>query len=229
MNSRCLTLLTFGVFVVVTSSAQTSSQQSTAEVNRNETSGYIPQFTSKNKLGNSSIFQAGMDVGVNTTNPQATMDVESADIFGVLGNTSSRGLYATGVYGRTASTSGNGVAGDATATSGTNNGVFGRSTSANGIGVSGAATATNGGMGVYGQTAASSGYAAGVSGSAIADSGTTYGVVGQTYTQILISQRCQSRGVRLPFSQRLQHPACTGTQQIRDQARQFNVALFQGC
>ena len=102
MNSRCLTLLTFGVFVVVTSSAQTSSQQSTAEVNRNETSGYIPQFTSKNKLGNSSIFQAGMDVGVNTTNPQATMDVESADIFGVLGNTSSRGLYATGVYGRTA-------------------------------------------------------------------------------------------------------------------------------
>jgi hypothetical protein len=179
---KCVALLMFCLAIAVTSSAQTSDEKAIAEVSGTGTPGFIPQFINKNKLANSNMFQAGKDIGVNTTSPQATMDVESTDTFSVLGNTSSTGLYATGVLGRTASTSGNGVAGDATATSGTNNGVFGRSASPNGIGVSGAATATTGGMGVYGQTAASSGYAAGVSGSAIADSGTTYGVVGQTYS-----------------------------------------------
>jgi hypothetical protein len=36
---------------------------------------YIPQFTGTNKLGDSNLFQAGRKLGVNTTTPQATLDV----------------------------------------------------------------------------------------------------------------------------------------------------------
>ena len=106
----------------------------------------------------------------------------STDFFGILGTTTNTGLYATGVIGRTASTSGNGVVGESTATTGINNGVFGRSASPNGIGVSGAATSLDGGTGVYGQTAfaGSNGFGAGVSGSAIANTGTAAGVYGGT-------------------------------------------------
>jgi len=175
-------LLFFCVFLAQTVLGQIPNKDADDQIAGRGTPGFVPQFIKKNKLANSNIFQAGNQVGVNTTSPQATMDVESTDISGVLGNTSSTGLYATGVLGRRASPSGNGIAGDATATTSVNNGVFGRSASPNGVGVSGAAIATTGGMGVYGQTAASRGYAVGVSGSAIADSGTTYGVVGQTYS-----------------------------------------------
>jgi hypothetical protein len=172
MKYKSIAIAIFCVSLGATTSAQTFSQK---EKENNEISGggtpnYIPQFIKKNKLGNSNIFQAGSDVGVNTTNPQATLDVESTDNFGILGTTSSTSQYATGVIGRTASTSGNGVVGESTASSGINNGVFGRSASPNGDGVSGAATSPDGGTGVYGQSAyaGTTGFGAGVSGNAIA-------------------------------------------------------------
>jgi len=145
------------------------------------TPNFIPLFTGKHRSANSNIFEVGGDIGVNTTNPQATLDVEGPHIFGILGTTSSTVQYATGVIGRTASTSGNGVV-ESSATSGINHGVFGRSASPNGIGVSGAATSLDGGTGVYGQTAyeGTTGFGAGVSGNAIANSGPGFGVYGGT-------------------------------------------------
>jgi len=118
---------------------------------------FIAQFTGKHELGDSNIFQEGRNLGVNTTTPLATLDVEGTGIDGLIGSTSSTGRFATGVIGRTASTTGNGVVGEATAASGNNNGVFGRSASPNGIGVSGAATSTTGGVGVYGQSVGTTG------------------------------------------------------------------------
>ena len=171
------------ILIVCVSLAGTILAQSgDEEIGGSGTPTFIPQFVGQHRLGNSNIFQAGSNVGVNTTNPQATLDVKSTDIFGILGTTSSTGQYATGVIGRTASTSGNGVVGESTATSGTNNGVFGRSASPNGVGVSGAATSIDGGTGVYGQTAyvGTTGFGAGVSGNAIANTGTGIGVYGGT-------------------------------------------------
>jgi hypothetical protein len=124
------------------------------------------------------MFQAGGSLGVGTTSPQATLDIESGDIFGILGSTSSTGPFAAGVVGRSGSTSGNGVVGEATATSGVNNGVFGRTASPTGIGVSGSATALEGGTGVYGQTVSPQG--TGVSGASLATTGNAPGVFGQT-------------------------------------------------
>jgi hypothetical protein len=80
-----------------------------------------------------------------------------------------------GVYGT--SVSGNGVRGEATATSGTTYGVFGLSASTDGTGVYGVATATSGSnVGLYGVSASTSG--TGVYGVANAASGSTYGVYG---------------------------------------------------
>jgi hypothetical protein len=141
---------------------------------------FIPQFTGTHTLGNSNIFRVGSDLGVNTRFPQATLDVESTDIFGILGSTSNPGLYATGVIGRTGSTTGNGVVGESTATSGTNSGVFGRAASPDGVGVSGLATATTGNAyGVTGETN-TTGFGAGVNGVASATTGNAFGVFGST-------------------------------------------------
>jgi hypothetical protein len=109
------------------------------------------------------VFQAGNRIGVHTTSPQATLDVESTGVFGIWGATSSTAPFATGVYGQSASTSGNGLAGVATATTGNANGVYGQSDSTSGgIGVSGAATATTGNAyGVFGQSASTTGGAGG--------------------------------------------------------------------
>ena len=132
------------------------------------TPNYVPIWTGHNTIGNSVLFQSDGNIGVGTTSPQATLDVES--------NETNR----TGIYGRSASPSGSGVVGDETATSGTTNGVFGRSASPNGIGVSGDATATTGSaFGVLGQTNAT-GYGAGVLGAANATTGTAFGVYGST-------------------------------------------------
>lgn len=175
MKYKSIAIAILSVFLIASASAQ-------EEIGGAGTPNFIPRFTGKYKIGNSNVFQVGNDLGVNTTYPQATLDVESTDIFGILGTTSSTGQYATGVIGRTASTSGNGVVGESTATSGTNNGVFGRSASPNGVGVSGAATSMDGGTGVYGQTsyAGTTGFGNGVSGNAVANTGTGVGVYGGT-------------------------------------------------
>src|ERR1700731_1892396 len=181
MKCISIAIATFCVALASTASAQTFCE----EIRGGGTPNSIARFSGTCKVGNSNIFQAGSSVGVNTANPQATLDVESTDIFGILGTTSSTGQYATGVIGRTASTSGNGVVGESTAPSGINNGVFGRSASPNGIGVSGAATSLDGGTGVYGQTAytGTTGFGAGVSGNAVANTGTASGVYGGTASE----------------------------------------------
>jgi hypothetical protein len=109
------------------------------------------------------------------------------------------------VQGRSSSTSGVGVFGEATATSGSVYGVQGRSSSTSGVGVFGEATATTGntygglfqnpsssGIGVYGYAQATTGTnfgvvgrsespsGRGVVGVAEASTGTNYGVLGRT-------------------------------------------------
>jgi hypothetical protein len=103
---------------------------------------------------------------VNTSNgatipftPQARLDVETSSGDAVRGiSTATTGL-ASGIYGRSASTSGYGVFGYATATTGTNIAIYGQSFSPSGYGVYGFASATSGfNYGVYGSSASSDGY-----------------------------------------------------------------------
>ncbi|OYT69970.1 MAG: hypothetical protein CFK49_12005, partial [Armatimonadetes bacterium JP3_11] len=83
-----------------------------------------------------------------------------------------------GVYGRSASSSGYGLYGEATAATGTNAGVSGRSPSIDGYGVWGQSTNTAGGVGVYGTAVGSTG--TGVYGNALASAGQNTGVLGRT-------------------------------------------------
>ena len=95
--------------------------------------------------------------------------------------------YTTGVYGRSASTTGTGVLGYASANSGTTYGVYGQSASTAGTGVFGYATATSGiAVGVWGES--DSADARAVYGRANATTGTTFGVFGR-------SQSTAGRGV----------------------------------
>jgi len=76
-----------------------------------------------------------------------------------LGNSGISKDASGGIYVTTTTSSGSGVAGLATAATGTTLGVFGRSDSASGVGVFGQATATSGiANGVYGVTASPNGY-----------------------------------------------------------------------
>jgi hypothetical protein len=158
----------------------TTSSGDREAVKGSGTANFIPLWTGVRSLGNSIVFQSGDSVGVGTTTPQATLDVTGSDSTAVQGTTSSTGPFANGVYGLSASTTGNGVAGEVTATKGVNNGVFGRSASTSGIGVSGMATATTGNAyGVIGQTA-TTGSGAGVLGAATATTGNAGGGFFQT-------------------------------------------------
>ena len=176
MKYRSIAILIFCASVAATVSAQSGDD----EIGGAGIPNFIPEFTGKHELADSNIFRAGAKIGVNTTSPQATLDVEGTGIFGIWGATSSLSPFAVGVTGQSASTTGNGVVGEATATTGVNNGVFGLSASTSGIGVSGSATATTGNAyGVYGQTA-STGFGAGVFGGTTASTGTAFGVFGQS-------------------------------------------------
>ena len=176
MKCMSIAIATLCLALASTASAQTFCE----EIGGGGTPNSIARFTGTCKVGNSNIFQAGSNVGVNTTSPQATLDVESTGISGILGTTSSTDLFAAGVIGRTVSPTGNGVVGEAAATSGINDGVLGRSASTSGIGVNGIATATTGNAyGVSGQTFTTD-FGAGVIGSAAASTGHAFGVFGQT-------------------------------------------------
>jgi hypothetical protein len=181
-----LILFVLSVAIVLAgTSASTKSTSTTGETERPEvfgrgTTNYIPIWTGGSTIGNSPIFQSGGEVGIGTTAPQATLDVESAGLFGIEGTTSSAGDFATGVFGRSSSTSGLGIRGEATSTTGINNGVYGQSDSTSGIGVRGSAIATTGNAyGVLGNTA-TTGFGAGVLGDALATTGTAFGVFGRT-------------------------------------------------
>ncbi|MCA9289621.1 MAG: tail fiber domain-containing protein [Phycisphaerales bacterium] len=136
--------------------------------------------------GADSYFQAhGGNVGVGTSDPQATFHVVGSSQFIV--NTTGSAIFALnyggvpghGIRGDTESTAGAGVRGWAKATSGATHGVWGESSSTAGTGVQGFASATTGiTVGVGGTVY--SGNGRGVSGEAIALGGVTYGVYGQS-------------------------------------------------
>jgi hypothetical protein len=114
--------------------------QAPAQVTGSGTKGTIPVWVGTTKLGNSLIVQTGGNVGIGTNKPGAKLDVESASTtkpavtgnsFGTKGNT-------TGVLGSAASPKGIGVQGYA-ATGG-----FFQTPSSTGIGVFGIATSTTG-------------------------------------------------------------------------------------
>ncbi len=132
-----------------------------ASITGGGTKDYIPRWTGSSKLGDSILYQsAAGSLGIGTTSPAATLDIEKA----------------TGVR---AVASGNGTAvyGDATVASGTGKGVEGDSSSTSGTGVAGNASATTGfTQGVWGQSASTSGV--GVYAKASASTGSTIGVEG---------------------------------------------------
>ena len=125
------------------------------------------------RLGAANTFTANQTVN-------GTLEATSAGS-GVIGNTSSSILAAVagggpqiGVYGAASSTSGSGVYGTETATTGTTAGVYGTSASPSGYGVEGASS--SGGIGVYG---ISTGLGSGLVGIA-SDTAGGSGVVGKS-------------------------------------------------
>ena len=91
-------------------------------------------------------------------------------------------LWSHGLWGESASTSGRGVYGNATSSSGFSSGVYGQSASNGGVGVYGLNTATAGGAtGVYGITSSTDGH--GVQGYVDAPTGITYGIWGRSESQ----------------------------------------------
>ncbi len=187
MKPKILAVLILCILSVALAFAQTSTNTtsttsttntSTSVVFGHGTPTFIPVWTGDSTLGNSIVFQAGPRVGVRTTSPQATLDVESTGVSSIWGRTSSTDPFATGVYGQSASTSGIGLSGSATATTGNAYGVFGKTaTTGFGAGVIGTTSATTGNaFGVFGQSVGTSGN--GVFGYASATSGFTIGVSG---------------------------------------------------
>jgi len=132
------------------------------------TTDYIPLWTTSTNLGNSTLFETGGNVGVNTKTPGAKLDTVGT-VIAVRGTTS--GATGTGVFGQ------------ATSTTGVNFGVQGKSasTAAGSAGVSGTASAATGQVdGVYGSTSSTSQGAAGVKGFAGGATGVVSGVGGST-------------------------------------------------
>lgn len=84
--------------------------------------------------------------------------VDNAAGYGVHGKTTDADGEVVGVCGETTSSNGIGTKGHAGSTTGSTTGVFGSVRSQDGIGVHGANTSTFGGVGVYGESGAASGY-----------------------------------------------------------------------
>lgn len=129
----------------------------------------------------------GINAGVHGETASTTN--ASVGVYGIATATGAGTTY--GVYGQSNKTSGSGVHGYTSATTGSNNGVYGRSVSTTGRGVYGWASNTTGvNYGVYGQTSSASGYGVygvctaaggrGVYGNASSTTGTNYGVYGRT-------------------------------------------------
>ena len=154
------------------------------------TKNFVPLWTGATALGNSLIYQTGGNLGIGTKTPQATVDVASKAALGMQvtvpgsaaaidGIATDPKAGTTGVYGQSSSPIGNGVYGLNNAATG-GIGVIGQSnaTSGKSYGVAGLATSTTtGASGVLGNETASTGQVHGVSGFA---SSTTTGAVGVT-------------------------------------------------
>src|SRR5208282_3701467 len=148
---------------VITNSA--AAQSSAAAVSGTGKKNYIPLWLSASKLGSSILFQTGGNVGVGTTTPAATLDVNGtsnveADNVGqavtiTQNNVNGNGLIATAPFvalaGTATNSSGVGVSGSATATGvGASTGVGGSASTDSGVGVSGVNITGANGFGVYG-------------------------------------------------------------------------------
>ena len=153
----------------VASRTSTDRNAVTATITGGGTTNYVPLWTSSSNLGNSIVYQSTAGLGIGTTSPKATLDIEK--VTGVRAVTSGNGtaIYGNatvasgtgkGVEGDSSSTIGTGVAGNANATTGSTQGVWGQSVSTSGTGVYGKASATSGKtIGVEGISASSSGTA----------------------------------------------------------------------
>ena len=148
---------------VITNSA--AAQSSAATLSGTGKKNYIPLWLSASKLGSSILFQTGGNVGVGTTTPAATLDVNGtsnveADNVGqavtiTQNNVNGNGLIATAPFvalaGTATNSSGVGVSGSATATGvGASTGVGGSASTDSGVGVSGVNITGANGFGVYG-------------------------------------------------------------------------------
>jgi hypothetical protein len=125
------------------------------------TKNFVPVWTGTTTLGNSVIYETGGNVGIGTKTPKAKVDVAG---------TSTLGIQAT-VPGTQAA-----IAGIATAVKGGATGVYGQSSDPGGNAVFGLDNAATGGIGVIGESAATSGSSYGVYGSSASTSGV--GVLG---------------------------------------------------
>src|SRR5580692_11296194 len=161
------------------------------------TKNFVPVWTGAATLGNSLIYETGGNIGIGTKTPKATVDVASNAALGMQvtvpgsaaaidGIATDPKAGTTGVYGQSSSPIGNGVYGLDNATTG-GIGVIGQSnaTSGKSYGVAGLATSTStGASGVLGNETATSGQVHGVSGFA---SSTTTGAVGVTGFELATS------------------------------------------
>jgi hypothetical protein len=153
------------------------------------TAGDIAIWTATSTLGNSVITQRSGNIGIGGSQADFKVTVESTTESGIYSETASdtgQGVVGVasadsgstiGVFGGSASPDGDGVSGINTATTGDANGVLGTTDSPDGNGVQGINGATTGiATGVYGSTVSTGG--SGVLGDASATSGDTNGVLG---------------------------------------------------
>ncbi len=138
--------------------------------NTNSPTAYAGYFT-----GGRNYFEGNVGIGIDE--PLFKLHVERTGGSAIFGDSSTN----NGVWGTSAGTSGTGVLGTATATTGANFGVYGQSASNGGRGVFGEATATTGiNFGVHGVSSSTGGR--GLFGQATASDGVTYGVYGQNHS-----------------------------------------------
>jgi hypothetical protein len=159
MNRKLPWILVFSLGLAAVALGQTASNAAPVVVGKG-TPNYLPVWTSHNRIGNSILFQSGNSLGLGTTSPQGTLDVESDQFNGLFAVTSSSAQYSRaisatasaqggqsyGIVAETRSTTdfSSGVIGLASADTGNSFGVFGAANSPSGTGVFGYVSATSG-------------------------------------------------------------------------------------
>ena len=180
-----------GASVAPSAGSQKPNSVTPATVGGTGTAGYVPIWTNSDTLGNSAIVQKSGNVGIGISPSDFKLEVATASEGGISGassnssgvgvqgiSTSSTGS-ASGVYGASASSTGVGVLGIALDETGAVTGVLGSTTSPEGYGTGGQSSATTGtGSGVLGVSDSPDGN--GVSGTNSATTGAATGVYGTT-------------------------------------------------
>ena len=160
MNRKLAWAIVLGFSLTVVAHGQPAAPFVTGQ----GTANYVPLWTGQRSIGNSILFQSGNSLGVGTTHPRGTLDIESNAFNGIFAVTSSAAPYASAVSAiATAGTvNGNGIYGE-TDTTGFGAGVsaVARADSGNAFGVFARANSSNGDA-LFGYASAASGYARGV-------------------------------------------------------------------